>query len=161
MPRRLATGLIGLSLLCLIAAAGSASAQWNTVCKNNVCQLYQEVKDSKGSILARLYFQKADTKQKDSPVVAIANLPLGLFIPAGVGVNVDKSAKFAAQLLECNQGQGCRAAFDLKPELLKDVKGGKKLNVEILEAKSRKKISFHFDLKDFSAAYDKFVAKKE
>lgn len=153
------------------AAVAKTSEEWKTVCKEKHCQLFSEVKDDKDKILARVYLQNvvnADAKSKSDKqnkkgnganLIAFANLPLGLFIPAGVTVDVDSKNEFKAQLLECNNGQGCRAAFEVKPKLLDLMKKGKTMSVVILDAQNKRKISFHFALADFEKAYQKFTAK--
>jgi invasion protein IalB len=164
---------MGLAMTWALSSVAPASAEeWKAVCnKEKRCQLFSEVKDDKSKILARVYLQSvvntdaksnSDKQNKNSKgpnLVAFANLPLGIFIPAGVTVDVDKKHEFKAQLLECNTGQGCRAVFEVQPKLLDLMKKGKTMSVVILDAQNKRKISFHFSLADFEKSYQKFTAK--
>ena len=163
---------LSLALIWSVSSAeAKSSEEWKTVCKEKHCQIFSEVKDDKDKILARVYLQKvvntgakikSDKQNKNSKgakLVAFANLPLGLFIPSGVTVDVDKKHEFKAQLLECNTGQGCRAVFEVQPKLLDLMKKGKTMSVVILDAQNKRKISFHFSLAEFEKAYQKFTAK--
>ncbi|MEM9355196.1 MAG: invasion associated locus B family protein [Pseudomonadota bacterium] len=153
---RLSLAICSVALLFVFSASKPATANWKTVCKGKICQLYHNVAAADGNTIARVYLQKVDIENQGAKVLAFANLPLGLFIPSGVAVDIDDGVKFPAQLLECKEKVGCRAAFNLDRGILKSLKKGKKLNIAIFEATNRKKISFHFDLNGFGPAYDKF-----
>jgi len=62
-------------------------------------------------------------------------------------------------LLECREDEGCRAAFDLTPEILEEMKMGGEMSVAIVDGRTRRAISFNFSLIGFTKAYDEFSAK--
>lgn len=175
LPMTRALISVCLALIWALSSAAMASArEWKTVCdKEKRCQLAIEVKDNKDRVLARIYMQRViqrgektknskEQKNKDGKganLVAFANLPLGLFIPAGVTVDVDKKIEFKAQLLECNTGQGCRAVFEVQPKFLARMKKGKTMSVVILDAGNKRRISFHLSLAEFEKAYKEFSTR--
>jgi len=153
---------LGLALVWTFSGAHSANAQdenWQTACDDNRCQLFSEIKNDQGTTLARLYLQNMAQEKDDASVIAIASLPLGVYIPSGVAVDVDDDMVFKAQLLECREDEGCRAAFDLRPKILDAMKKGNEMTIAIVDGRTRRAISFNFSLQGFTAAYRDFSAR--
>jgi len=153
---------LGLALVWTFSGAVSAAAQddnWQVACEEKRCQLFSEIKSDEGATLARLYMQNLAKEGQDASVVAIASLPLGLYIPSGVAVDVDEEMVFRAQLLECREDEGCRAAFDVKPEILEAMKKGKQMSIAIVDGRTERAIAFNFSLIGFTKAYEDFSAK--
>jgi invasion protein IalB len=155
--------ILGLTLVLPYPGAHSvANAQaesWQVACDDNRCQLFSAIRNDQGATLARLYMQNLAQDAQNSNVVALVSLPLGVYIPSGVAVDVDDDFVFRAQLLECREDEGCRAAFDLTPEILEEMKMGGKMSVAIVDGRSRRTISFNFSLMGFTKAYREFAAR--
>jgi len=154
--------ILGLALVWTFSGAHSAAAQddkWQTACDDTRCQLFSEINNEDGTTLARLYMQNLAQDGQDANVVALVNLPLGVYIPSGVAVDVDDDYVFRAQLLECREDEGCRAAFDLTPQILEEMKMGGEMSVAIVDGRSRRALSFNFSLMGFTKAYGEFAAR--
>jgi len=150
-----------LSLLVFSMLSGGANAQenWRTVCDESRCQLFNEIKTEDNNTVARLYFQNLEGAPEETGIMGIASLPLGLFIPSGVALDVDDDLVFRGELLECDQREGCRAAFKVTPEILEAMKKGGEMSVAIVDAQSRRTIAFNFSLMGFTKAYGEFAAR--
>ncbi len=154
--------ILAMALIWTFPALGTVHAQdrnWQTACDDTRCQLFSEIKDEEGATLARLYMQNLAQDGQDASVVALVSLPLGVYIPSGVAVDVDDDFVFRAQLLECREDEGCRAAFDLTPEILEEMKMGGEMSIAIVDGRSRRAIAFNFSLIGFTKAYGEFAAR--
>ena len=154
--------ILAMAMIWTFAALGSVNAQegnWQTACEENKCQLFSEINNEDGATLARLYMQNLAQGAQDASVVALVSLPLGVYIPSGVAVDVDDDFVFRAQLLECREDEGCRAAFDLTPEILEEMKMGGEMSVAIVDGRTRRAIAFNFSLMGFTKAYGEFAAR--
>jgi invasion protein IalB len=154
-------GAIFTSLICAtIISFGSASAaEWRTSCNDTGCSLIREISDNEGTTLARLYLQNVADDDEETNLAGFVTLPLGIFIPSGVSLDVDDSLAVNAQLLECDTALGCRAFFDMTPATLDAMKKGKEIAVTVVDAQSRRTIAFNFSLMGFTKAYGEFAAR--
>ncbi len=91
----------------------------------------------------------ADTHQ---PSLAV-QIPVGLFLPAGVTLQIDEKKPLNLTLQTCDL-KGCYAATPISPELLADLKAGKKLAVSFQNL-TKENISVPLQLANFSQAYQK------
>jgi invasion protein IalB len=85
--------------------------------------------------------------------VALVQLPLGLFLPAGAKLQVDDGKAVDLQIQTC-ENRGCYASAPIAPDLLAALKSGKELKVSFQNL-AKETISIPMPLGDFAAAYDK------
>ena len=83
----------------------------------------------------------------------IANIPLGLFIPAGVTVDVDGTLPQKLELQTCDRN-GCYASGALPANVIAAMGKGKKLNV-VFQSLSKQPVTLPMSLAGFQGAYDK------
>ncbi|MGE3226117.1 MAG: invasion associated locus B family protein [Parvibaculaceae bacterium] len=86
------------------------------------------------------------------PVMMIQT-PLGLFLPAGVDVDVDGDMAQNYPFQSCN-GNGCYVGFPIPDKLLARMFKGGRLNVSF-QYVSRKRLTLPMSLVGFSEAYDR------
>lgn len=84
------------------------------------------------------------------PVMMI-QLPVGLFLPAGVHVRIDERPPTQLALQTCDV-QGCYAGTPISPDMLAGMKAGKRFNVAFQNL-SKETITVGFDLANFAEAY--------
>jgi invasion protein IalB len=97
-----------------------------------------------GTITVRV---PADTKKP----VAMIQAPLGIFLPAGITVDVDGDMAQNYPLQTCN-GRGCFAGFPISDQMLNRMLNGGKLNV-IFQYLDRKPFTLPMSLAGFTEAY--------
>lgn len=83
----------------------------------------------------------------------LAQLPLGLNLPAGAKLQVDDGKPIDLQIQTC-ENRGCYASSPVAPDLLASLKSGKQLKVAFQNL-AKETISIPMPLADFAAAYDK------
>ncbi|MBV9052011.1 MAG: invasion associated locus B family protein [Hyphomicrobiales bacterium] len=91
----------------------------------------------------------ADTHQ---PSLAV-QIPVGLYLPAGVSLAIDDKKPLNLQLQTCDL-KGCYAAMPISPELLGELKSGKKLAVSFQNL-TKENITVPLQLANFEQAYQK------
>lgn len=89
----------------------------------------------------------ADTKK---PVMMV-QVPLGLFLPAGVTIDVDGKNSQKLELQTCDQ-TGCYAGSPVSPELLAMLSSGQKLNVGF-QPLNKQPIKIQMGLTGFRTAF--------
>ena len=90
-----------------------------------------------------------DTRQ---PVMMI-QVPVGLYLPAGINIQVDESKSVTFALQTCDL-KGCYAGAPLPQELLDAMKSGKKLAV-IFQNLQKENITVPLPLDNFAEAFQK------
>lgn len=133
---------------------------WALLCdkKKKNCRLYAHIKTDQNVVASSLSIAQLKLKGiKSEQTVAFIMLPLGLHIPSGVTVQIDKSISLKANLIEC-KASGCRAIFNVQNKVLAHMLTGQKINILIVDSKSRKKLRLSYSLKDFDKTYKAFVA---
>ncbi|WP_246135826.1 invasion associated locus B family protein [Mesorhizobium intechi] len=85
-------------------------------------------------------------------------LPHGLFLPSGVGYQVDKGQKVVIAIQTSDQN-GAYAATPLSPELVKAMKAGTNLNIG-MESVTRKPVTIPVSLAGFTTAIAKLESIK-
>ena len=103
--------------------------------------------------------EKPDPADGQKRILAIVSLPLGIYIPAGVTVTIDKTLTFSGQLLDCRVEQGCRATFELFPPILDAMKRGQKISFAVIDGPDRRGLTFSYSLKGFTNAYGRLERK--
>ncbi|MBV9114279.1 MAG: invasion associated locus B family protein [Hyphomicrobiales bacterium] len=91
----------------------------------------------------------SDTHQ---PSLAV-QIPVGLFLPAGVSLTIDEKKPINLALQTCDL-KGCYAAMPISPEILGELKSGKKLAVSFQNL-TKESISVPLQLTNFDQAYQK------
>ncbi len=91
----------------------------------------------------------AETRQ---PVMMI-QLPVGLFLPAGVNLQIDEGKPQPLAIQTCDL-KGCYAATTLSPDLLGSMKSGKRFAV-VFQNLSKENVTLAFGLSGFGDGYDK------
>jgi invasion protein IalB len=130
---------------------------WNTKCvsaarrENLDCSVEQQVVLVKTgqqllSVVVRI---PPDSRQ---PAMMI-HLPLGLFLPAGVTIQLDQQKPERLEVQTCDL-KGCYAGSAVSDKMLAAMKDGERLTITF-EDLPKNKISVPVPLKGFAAAYQK------
>lgn len=140
-------------------ADGNAQSQpvWTSRCGSDgrkaalLCEIEQSLYMTKtGQLVASVNVKlPPDTRQ---PVMMI-QLPVGLFLPAGVNFQIDEGKSQALAIQTCDL-KGCYAATTVSPELLGSMKSGKRLSV-VFQNLNKENVNFAFVLSGFAEGYDK------
>jgi invasion protein IalB len=99
-----------------------------------------------GSVTIRM---PGDTKE---PVMMIQT-PLGLFLPAGVSIDVDEKKPQRLELQTCDEN-GCYAGSPVSDDLLAKMRRGQKFNIGFQNL-NKQQINLQLSLVGFGAAFDK------
>jgi len=83
----------------------------------------------------------------------VLQLPLGLYLPAGVNYQIDKNTPRHLGFGMCNR-KGCYAREPISPELLTKLRNGKQLKIDFKDS-SEKAVSIAVSLDGFAFAHDK------
>lgn len=83
----------------------------------------------------------------------IATLPLGLYIPGGVSIDIDGAANQKLDLQTCDR-TGCFATAALADATLAAMQKGKKLDV-VFQSVNKRSVTLPLPLTGFAAAYQK------
>lgn len=168
-------GSLGIVAMAMLAAsAGAAAAQdatdqgagaqpakqkqpipWSSTCSSQgrglplECALEQRafVRES-GQLIGVVTIKvPGDTKKP----VAMIQTPLGLFLPAGITVDIDGDMAQNYPVQTCN-GNGCYVGFPISEQLLGRMQNGGKLNV-IFQYLDKKPFTLPMSLVGFTEAY--------
>jgi len=137
-------------------SGAAAEATWATQCtaKTRLAALECSVQQS---------IVKADTRQliatfgirippeTRAPVMMI-QLPLGLYVPAGVALHVDQGQAVALPIQTCD-ATGCYAGIPVAAEFLGQLRSGKTLRITF-ENLAQSKVELPLPLAGFASAYD-------
>jgi invasion protein IalB len=113
---------------------GKSFKDWRVHCNSSsgapsVCIMVQDVvfKSSRKRVLQFVIRYIEDGKTLIADII----LPLGIYLPAGVTMQIDKGQVFEIPIEICTDGRmrGCRARFSFDKALLASVKGGAKANI--------------------------------
>ena len=85
--------------------------------------------------------------------IATVQIPLGLFLPAGMKIQVDDGKSVDLPVQTCEQ-RGCYANAPLAADLLAAMRTGKQLKISFQNL-AKETITIPLPLTDFAAAYDK------
>ncbi|MBN9593786.1 MAG: invasion associated locus B family protein [Afipia sp.] len=147
------------------AQAGSADNSsppqpvWTSRCSSDsrksalLCEIEQSLFITKtGQLVASVNIKiPPDTRL---PVMMI-QLPVGLFLPGGVNLQIDEGKSQALVIQTCDL-KGCYAATTVSPELLGALKSGKRLSVTFQNL-NKENVNLAFVLSGFAESYDKII----
>jgi invasion protein IalB len=85
--------------------------------------------------------------------IMLAQLPLGLNLPAGAKIQIDDGKTVDLQIQTC-ESRGCYASTPVAPDMLTTLKAGKQLKLSF-QTMTKETITVPMPLGDFAAAYDK------
>jgi len=130
---------------------------WTSRCSSEgrkaalLCEIEQSLFITKtGQLVASVNVKlPPETRQ---PVMMI-QLPVGLFLPGGVNLQIDESKPQALVIQTCDL-KGCYAATTVSPELLGAMKGGKRLLVTFQNL-NKENVNLAFVLSGFAESFDK------
>jgi invasion protein IalB len=150
----MASLVIGLSVLPAWAQTEEQYKDWTYRCDPaegdlpERCFIVQTVKDPEsGQDLA----QMAIGFVPDQPdPVAIISLPLGIYLPPGVGLKVDENEPIRVPVEICDRG-GCRTGITLKDPLRSSMKKGVTARILVQDG-SRQPAGLPISLSGFTAA---------
>ncbi len=147
--------LISAIFLSFNSIASSAEqarfGDWEVTCIENNCRLAQGLKnpDNPGIVFGLLI---VNIKGSDVPVAQL-NFPLGIYLPASIGILVAEE-KVEIPMTTCLP-KGCIALLPLNDSLIKAMQTQPEFNVRFyVNEKTPREISF--SLKGFSEAYEIF-----
>jgi len=160
---KIKTGLITAVLFSLLAAASQLSAaeepkhykDWGYKCETpkgfdkEICFVFQRItnKENNQKIADATI---AYPPKVDKPVMVIT-LPLGVFLPTGIQLKVDKGDEAArAPFMQCIK-DGCQARLVLDGALMNKMKAGNRLRVAFFTPQ-KKELAFPISLSGFTAA---------
>jgi invasion protein IalB len=142
-----------------VPADGSAQSQpvWMSRCSSDgrkatlLCEVEQSLYITKtGQLVASVNVKlPPDTRQ---PVMMV-QLPVGLFLPAGVNLRIDEGKPQALAIQTCDL-KGCYAATTVSSELLGSMRSGKRLSV-VFQNLNKENVNLAFVLSGFAEGYDK------
>jgi invasion protein IalB len=115
------------------------------------CRMSQTVVMKKGGpVLSRITFRiPVDTKKPE----IIAQVPLGVLLTAGATFQVDENTPQQLDFRTCDR-TGCYATSPVAPEVIADLKKGKKLTISFQNL-AEKPITVPLSLDGFGESYDK------
>jgi len=135
-----------LALLFLFSCGVSAAAKdgkkygdWIVSCqkskadKKNRCGIMQEAKGKKGNVLAVMSIWKPP---KQNNPVAMFTLPLGIYLPSGIGLKIDDGSVKRIPINRCSP-KGCHTMIVLDRDLLETIKQGSNAKVGFSLTKKR------------------------
>lgn len=115
-----------------------------------ICQITQLLNE-KGSDQPVMQVAIGYLPGQEQPVAALT-LPLGIWLPPGLQLQVDSGKKGRIPVDTCIPS-GCRAGFELDAEFLASMRQGNQLNVTF-GGGNRKPLTIPISLQGFSAALD-------
>lgn len=156
-PKLAVAFLVGVLAVGFLTVAHAQAPQkrensWSKVCKspagpNKGCAAVYRIVDKRG----RRIVSFLAARLKASAYLEIES-PLGIFIPFGVRVRVDKKKPNQTNLIDCSK-RGCRSFIPLSSTLLAHLKTGRKLQVIFRDSKTQKVLIVTGSLKGFSRAF--------
>ncbi len=134
---------------------GETFKDWTTYCEKNEAQGTEQCFSVQNITLTEtqqrlLNVAVGHQPQSGQPIV-ILTLPLGISLPPGVKVQVDKGEAFTFPVERCDSS-GCIAVFPLQAGLLTALKRGSQAVVTFFDA-TRKGIGVPVSLSGFTAGY--------
>jgi len=162
--RNVAVVAILLALACPAFAGGqkgkktatTALTTWSKHCgaaksksKKSVktCAAVHVIKDKRGRKVVSFMATRLNTKPYLEVVV-----PLGIFLPFGVRLQVDKNDPWATETIDCTR-EGCRSFLSLNKQQIADLQEGSTLRVIFKDSKSQKPLLITGSLAGFASAF--------
>jgi len=134
------------------ATDGDKFKAWTMRCEApegaaKICHLFQVAKDEESG--RDLVHVAVGYRGDRAEPLAIISVPLGVFLPPGVAMQVDQGKPIRAPFEICDP-DACRAGFPLTPDMVSSLKGGVALNVTLENAVGQKK-ALQISLSGFTA----------
>ncbi len=131
------------------AAAPATYGDWQLDCDQaSSCRLSQSIliTDTQEPILVlRIYHSGGDD-------LAIASLPLGVFLPAGIGLMIDDQPEQRFVYETCNQS-GCHVGIPLDAAMLTSLRAGQTALLRVFDG-GQQPVDLPLSLQGFSQGYD-------
>lgn len=164
MFHRTACCVAGLLLACAtgssLAADENAYGSWTVRCEEVIddddqeCIMYQNlVLRTGGQPVLQLSVGLAPP---DDLPTAVLNLPLGIYLPPGIGIRIDSAAQARFPVERCDP-DGCQAVMKLRDTTVADLRRGSKLEIEFHDGE-RQPLHMPLSLDGFGAAFDAISA---
>ena len=153
--KSLSSPTITLFLILIAAALESVASSWNINCTpSNMnglpeCTMQQEI-IMKNSQLPVLQLTLAQLNAEEPPH-ALLIVPLGIYLPGGVGIQIDDNPEKTFPVERCDP-DGCHLFMSLTDSTLNQLFLGKLLTVSFLDS-DRVKIKIPVNLQGFSDTY--------
>lgn len=162
---RLSLTRLALAACLLVPLSGAAAPKdgekfkdWTVRCEQfkdqkqksfTQCHIFQDLKHRTRGIRL-LHMAVAYPPQRSQQAVGILTMPLGVYLPAGVKLQIDKRAPVAVVFERC-EPVGCKAGFPLEERMLRALKKGAKANITFHDMR-RKPVTIPVSLRGFTAA---------
>ena len=156
--KALPIGIVALFIYPVLAADGDVFDDWIMRCdpasETPRCYLSQRafIQGSGERVFELAVGQLGKNKQ----VVMLLTAPLGIYLPAGLRVQVDNTTTQRVALLRCN-ARGCHAELLLNDEFLDLMKKGLQLNITFSDS-ALQQFGFSMSLKGFSSGLRQLLA---
>jgi len=139
------------------AAAPAATARWSGRCVSVDRQSGAECTMVERAFVGANRQVVGSVSLRFPPDGAAASLnvtvPLGIFLGAGIGFNVDGAASQQLELQTCDRS-GCYASGAVSPDTLAAMQNGQKLNI-LFQSMSKQVVTLEMSLVGFTAIYQK------
>ncbi len=138
-------------------AAAAPTAQWSGRCVSDGRQLSADC-----TMIVRAFVganrQVVGTASLRFPPDGAApslqvSVPLGIYLGAGIGFNIDGAAAQQLDLQTCDRN-GCYGNGAVSPETLGAMQNGQKLNI-VFQSMSKQAVTLEMSLVGFTAVYEK------
>lgn len=125
------------------------------------CAMVQQLLVDSGERLLAMQVSKAGTADgtTDPNLVAVFSLPLGVYLPTGLSIAIDKKQPIKVDYERCDRG-GCYAGLELGENLTDGLKDGVELLVRFNNLDGRT-ISTRLSLNGFTAAHNALLEKTD
>ncbi len=114
---------------------GQTFKDWKGKCASNggkqFCSINQTVFDGKKNPVVDIFIRKTDGKKGHPPYIARIKVPLGVYLPAGMGLAVDKKGIANVPYTDCDPA-GCNATVPLSQEVISKMKKGNALQIGMM-----------------------------
>jgi len=88
----------------------------------------------------------------DNQPTVVLNLPLGIYLPPGIGIRIDDTPPARFPVERCDP-DGCQAVMKLRDTTVAQLRGGRKLEIEFHDGE-RQPLEMPLSLDGFGAAFD-------
>lgn len=132
------------------AAAAATYGDWQLDCEQaTACRLSQSIliTDTQEPILVLRIYHAGSGED-----LAIASLPLGVFLPAGVGLVIDDQPEQRFVYETCNQN-GCHVGIPLDAALLSSLRAGRTALLRVFDG-GQQAVDLPLSLQGFSQGHD-------
>lgn len=159
-PFLYATALLITSMVCSAATADETKADvtvfgdWRTVCREQ-CVIAQGLQNPENPSIT-YSSQIAYVNGRKEPVMQL-NLPLGVYLPPGVAIDIGEN-EHRAPVTVCLP-QGCKVLLALTPEIIKQLQDNAAYTVKIFVTEQSPR-QLKFSLRGFSDALASLKAGK-